>query len=61
MENVSVASEKSSYTVDKISNGKCLPGLQKIGCHMIFAVNMDGDFTPKVRLVVGSHTTDLPE
>ena len=56
MENVRFVSKIRSNLVDKMSNGKCLPGYQNIGCHMIFEINMDGKFTRKSRLVAGGYT-----
>ena len=61
MANVRVDFEKSSHVVDKMRNGKFLPGFQEIGCNVIFDINMDGKFTRKSRLVTGGHTTEPPE
>jgi Reverse transcriptase (RNA-dependent DNA polymerase) len=37
-----------------------LPGYQKIGCHMIFDIKMDGQFTRKARFVAnGNETRDI--
>ena len=60
MANVRVDFEKSSHVVDKMRNGKFLPGFQEIGCNVIFDINMDGKFTRKSRLVTGGHTTEPP-
>ena len=39
---------------------KKLPGYQQIGCHMIFDIKMDGQFTRKARFVAnGNETRDL--
>ena len=39
---------------------KKLPGYQQIGCHMIFDIKMDGQFTRKARFVAnGNETKDL--
>ena len=43
-----------------MSDGKDLPGYQDIGCHMIFVINMDGNFTREARFVASGHTTDPP-
>jgi hypothetical protein len=48
-------------TLEEVRNGKHLVGFQEIGCHVIFNVKMDdGNFTRKVRLVTGGHTTVAP-
>ena len=60
MVNVRVDFEKSSHLVDKMRNGKCLPGLQEILCNMLFDINMDGNFTCKARLVADGHIIDPP-
>ena len=46
--------------LDKTNNGMCLPGFQDIGCHIIFDIDMYGEFTCKERLVAGIHMTDPP-
>ena len=61
MANVRISLEKCAHTVEEIRDGKVLPGYQEIGCHMIFDINMDGNFTRKARFVVGGRTTDPPE
>ena len=61
MANLRVDLEKSSHTVDKMGNGKCLPVFQEIGFHVIFDINMDDNFICKARLVARSHTTYPPE
>ena len=39
---------------------KKLPGYQQIGCHMIFDIKMDGQFTRKARFVAnGNETRDI--
>jgi hypothetical protein len=47
-------------TLQEARNGKKLVGFQEIGCHMIFDIKMDGNFTRKARLVAGGHTTETP-
>jgi hypothetical protein len=47
-------------TLAEARDGKILVGYQEIGCHMIFDIKMDGNFTRKARLVAGGHTTDTP-
>ena len=49
---------KVAHMVEEMSYGKVLPVYQDIGCHMIFNINMDGNFTRKSRFVSGGHTTD---
>jgi hypothetical protein len=46
--------------LEKARNGKHLVGFQETGCHVIFNVKMDGNFTRKVRLVACGHTTVAP-
>jgi Reverse transcriptase (RNA-dependent DNA polymerase) len=36
---------------------KKLPGYQQIGCHMIFDIKMDGQFTRKARFVANGNET----
>ena len=60
MANVRIAFEKGAHTVEEMRDGKVLPGYQEIGCHMIFDIKMDGNFTRKARFVAGGHTTDPP-
>ena len=60
MANFKVDFEKSSYMVDKIRNGECLPGFQYIGCHVIFDIKMGGNFTRNSRIFAGGYTTDPP-
>ena len=39
-----------------------LPGHAEIGCHMVFDIKMDGEFTCKARFMVnGNETNDLPK
>jgi len=33
---------------------------QKIKCHMVFDIKMDGEFTRKARLVTNGHMTETP-
>ena len=40
--------------------GQKLVGYQEICCHMIFDINMDGQFTRKACYVAVGHTTDPP-
>jgi hypothetical protein len=47
-------------TLEDAWNGKHLVGFQEIGCHMIFDIKMDGNFTRKARLVAGGHKTVAP-
>jgi hypothetical protein len=47
-------------TLEEVRNGKHLVGFQEIGCHVIFDVKMDGNFTRKARLVVCGHTVVAP-
>ena len=46
--------------VEEMRYDKVLPGYQDIGCHMIFAINMDGNFTRKALFFASGHTTDPP-
>ena len=47
-------------TLEDAKNGKILVGFQEIGCHMIFDIKMDSNFTRKARLVAGGHKTVAP-
>ena len=40
--------------------GKKLVGYQRIICHLIFHIKMDGKFTRKARFIAGGHTTNSP-
>ena len=60
MANVRIDFEKGSHTLEEMGNGMVLSGYQEIGCHMIFDINMDGNFTRKDRFFAGGNTTDLP-
>ena len=61
MSKVRVAFERwDEGTLEEARSGKKLIGYQEIGCHMIFDIKMDGDFTRKARLVAGGHTTEAP-
>ena len=61
MGKVRVAFERwDDGTVEDARSGKRLVGYQEIGCHMVFDIKMDGDFTRKARLVAGGHMTDTP-
>ena len=42
------------------TNEEKLIGYQKIRCHMIFYVNIGGNFRRKARYVAGGHTTETP-
>ena len=46
--------------VEEMSNGRVLPRYQDIGCHMIFNIKIDGNFTRKACFVASGHTTNLP-
>ena len=61
MSKVRVAFERwDEGTLEEARSGKKLIGYQEIGCHMIFDIKMDGEFTRKARLVAGGHTTETP-
>ena len=60
MPNVRNFFDKGAHTVEEIRDGKDLPGYQDIGCHMIFVINMDGNFTREARFVASGHTTNPP-
>ena len=61
MSKVRVAFERwDNGTLEEARSGKKLVGYQEIGCHMIFDIKMDGEFTRKARLVAGGHTTTTP-
>ena len=61
MSKVRVAFERwDDGTLEDARSGKKLVGYQEIGCHMIFDIKMDGEFTRKARLVAGGHTTETP-
>ena len=61
MSKVRIAFERwEDGTVEDARRGNKLVGYQEIGCHMVFDIKMDGDFTRKARLVAGGHTTDTP-
>ena len=61
MSKVRIAFERwDEGTVEEARRGKKLIGYQEIGCHIIFDIKMDGDFTRKARLVAGGHTTETP-
>jgi hypothetical protein len=47
-------------TLEEARGGKLLVGYQEIGCHMVFDIKMDGNFTRKARLVAGGHKTVAP-
>ena len=58
MANGSIDFEKGDHMVEEMRDGKVLPGYQEIGCHMIFDIKMDGNFTRKDCFFAGGHTTD---
>ena len=61
MSNVRVAFKRwENGTVADAKSGQGLPAYQRIKCHMIFDIKMDGKFTRKARFVAGGHTTDPP-
>ena len=60
MKNVRPAFKAWDGTLAEALSGKKLVGYQKINCHMIFDIKMDGKFTRKCRFVAGGHTTDPP-
>ena len=43
-----------------MSKGKIKPGYENVNVHMIFDINMDGNFTRKSILVADDHTTAPP-
>ena len=47
-------------SLDDARRGQKLVGYQEICCHMIFDINMDGQFTRKACYVAVGHTTDTP-
>ena len=47
MYDVGIAFAKGAHTVEDMRDGKVLPGYQDIICHMIFYINMDGNFARK--------------
>ena len=47
-------------TPDEIRNGKIKPIYDHVNMHMIFDINMDGNFTIKVILVADGHKTETP-
>ena len=56
--NICIAFDKlDGVTPDKIRKGNIKPGYEHVSVHMIFDINMDGNFTRKSRLMDGSHTT----
>ena len=60
MHNMRIDFKKGAHTVGEMRDGKFLPGYQDIGCHMIFDIKMNGNFTRKSHFVAGGHTTDPP-
>ena len=59
MKNVRVAFEAwEEGSLNDARRGQKLLWYQKIRCHTIFDINMDGQFTRKARYVAGGHTTD---
>ena len=43
--------------MEEAKNGKILVGFQEIGCHMMFDIKMDSNFTRKARLVAPASIT----
>ena len=54
-----IAFQKSNVTAEEAKSGKHLVGYQKISCHMIFDIKMDG-LVRKARYVANGATTDVP-
>lgn len=59
MGNVRVAFKKREDLTAETAK-KVLVGYQRIRCHLIFDIKMDGKFTRKARFVAGGHTTSPP-
>ena len=49
-----------SVIPDEMRKGKIKPGYEHFNAHIIFDINMDGNFTRKARLVANGHTKALP-
>ena len=60
MADVIIAFEKGAHGMENMNYGNFLPGQQDIGSHIIFDINMDGNFTRKFRFVAGRHTNGPP-
>jgi hypothetical protein len=46
------------HTAQQLKDGRRkLPGYQQIGCHMIFDIKMDGQFTRKARFTANENET----
>ena len=61
MTNLCIAFEKlDGVATDKVRKGKIDPGCEHVNMHMIFGINMNGNFTRKSRLVTDGHTTAPP-
>ena len=58
MKKVRIAFEKLDGVIhDDMRKEKIKPGYDHVNVHMIFDINMDGEFTIKLRLVAKGHTT----
>ena len=61
MTNVRISFDNiDGVTPDETRKGNIKPGYDHANVHMIFYINMDGNFTRKEILVADSHTTALP-
>ena len=61
MENFRISFEKlGDVTPNDTKKRKIRPGYENVNVHMIFDINMDGNFTKKARLVADVHTTATP-
>ena len=52
--------KRDDLNIQRCREGKELIECEKIGCHMIFDVKMDGSFTRKARFVAAGVETDPP-
>ena len=58
---ISIKFEKiDGVTPDEVRKENIKPGYEHINVHMIFYINMDGNFTRKEILVADGNTTALP-
>ena len=61
MENVCIEFEDpGGVSPDDTRKGKIRPGYEHVNVHMIFEINMDGNFTRKEIFVADGHITDPP-
>ena len=61
MTNVRISFEKlDDVSTDMMRKGETEPGYEPVNVHMIFHINMDGEFTRKARLVADGHTIAPP-